>query len=279
VADGQGRVSAPATCDISYSFATICQGVPSATVDCRKMNKSYKRPPITEAVVEVRMASAIDAGLSQKLQNRLAERYPAPPQKTANISFELTETGANIRQDVSGFKILSGDGTFTVSVTNSAISTSRTPPYLGWEHFMEEARTNWADWKKTVGWKEIARIGLRYINRIDIPAEDGAEINLDDYLNFGLRRPAIPGFGPMVQFAANVEILMAEGPFRLILNSSPTPSPLVKKASFLLDLDLSIDQALPQSDEALWSLVEEFRPIKNSVFESCITDKTRSLLS
>jgi uncharacterized protein (TIGR04255 family) len=243
------------------------------------MIKPYKRPPIIEAVIEVRTTSTVDQGTIDKLQKRLAERYPAPPQKTANISFEVTEMGANIRQDLSGFKILSGDGSFTVSVTNSAIVTSRTPPYLGWESFMEEARTNWADWKKTVGWREIARIGLRYINRIDIPNAEDAEISMDDYLRFGVRRPEIPGFGPMTQFAANLEIPMAKGPFKLILNSSPTPSPLVKTASFLLDLDLSIDQALPQSDDALWSLVEEFRPIKNSVFESCITDKTRLLLS
>lgn len=243
------------------------------------MTQAYVRPPILEAVVEIRVKSGIDQDSMNKIEKRLKTRYPAPPQKTANISVEISDVGAHVRQDIGGFKILSADGSNTVSVTNVAIGTSAMPPYSGWESFLAEAQLNWADWKKVAGWKEIARIGLRYINRIDVPVPDGTEIDLADYLTFGVRRPLIPGFGAMTQFAVNTEIPMANGPLKLILNSSPTPSPLVKTASFLLDLDLSVDQELPQNDGSMWDMLHQFRDVKNAAFEACITDKTRSLLS
>lgn len=243
------------------------------------MTSSYRRPPIIEAVLEIRVATPVDDQAIAKIQRRLAERYPGPPQKTANISVEAGPNGIRINKDTSGFKILSHDGTFTVSVARGTISTSKTAPYVGWEEFIAEAQINWESWKKVVDWKEISRLGLRYINRIDIPNADGIGIAMDDYVNFGVRRPDIKGFGAMTQFAANVEIPMLDGSFKLILNSSPVPSPLVKTSSFLLDLDLSREHMLPKNEEALWSEVAKFRLVKNSVFEACITDKTRALLS
>lgn len=243
------------------------------------MTNAYRRPPIIEAVVEVRVVTPLDDALLNKLQNLLAERYPAPPQKTANISVEAGPNGVTINQEASGFKILSNDGTFTVSVGRGAISTSRTAPYGGWDEFIGEAVLNWEVWKKVAGRRDIARIGLRYINRIDVPVAENVEISMDDILNFGVKRPRLTGFGPMTQFAVNAEIPMLERPYKLILNSSPTPSPLVKTASFLLDLDLSLDHQLPKNDDALWGEVTKFREIKNLVFDACITDKTRELLS
>ena len=83
----------------------------------------------------------------------------------------------------------------------------------------------------------------------------------------------------MASFAINAEIPMTDKPIKLIINHAPTPSPLVQTNSFLLDLDLSMEQALPTSEKALWETIEGLRSVKNSVFEACITDRTRELFS
>ncbi len=238
----------------------------------------YKRPPIIEAVLEVRLAAPIEEKKAAKVEAQFQKRYPTPPQRVANLSLESDGASLRINQEQTGFKILSADGAFTVTAGRVLIATSRTAPYCGWEQFIAEARVNWADWTKIVGWNDIARIGLRYINRIDIPAADEhTEIKMDDYFRFVVQRPNIPGFGAMNGYAATTEIPMLDQPIKLVLNTSPTVSPLIKTISFLLDLDVSVDDHLPRSEQALWNTVEALRSIKNSVFEACITDKTRVL--
>jgi uncharacterized protein (TIGR04255 family) len=238
----------------------------------------YKRPPIIEAVIEVRFAGApLDDQVMETLRKRFSERYPAPPQQNANVGFEVVGTDLRIMQQHIGFKILSGDGGFTVNIGRNSLGTSRNAPYLGWEGFMEEARENWSDWKKVVGWKDVTRIGLRYINRIDIPHSQTGLTQLEEYFSFALDMPVT--LGPLANFAINAEVQMSEAPVRLVINHASTPSPLVKTNSFLMDLDLSIEQALPTNEKALWETIEGLRSLKNSAFEQVITDKTRELFS
>lgn len=241
---------------------------------------SYTRPPIIEAVVEVRFGGQpLDDQAMAALAKRFSERYPTPPQQTNNVAFELAGTVLRVTQQNVGFGILSADGKFTINLGRNSIATSRNAPYEGWEEFMEEARKNWADWKRIVDRRDISRIGLRFINRIDIPFSPSGVTQLEEYFRFYVNTPEIPGFGGLTTFAINTEMAMAEKPVKLTINHGATPSPLVQTNSFLLDLDLSIEQALPTGDKALWDTIEGLRSMKNSVFEACITDQTRELFS
>jgi uncharacterized protein (TIGR04255 family) len=241
---------------------------------------NYKRPPVIEAVIEVRFGGpALDDKVMDTLVKRFSERYPAPPQKTDNVGFELAGTVLRLTQENVGFRILSADGRFTVNLGRNSLGTSRNAPYAGWDEFMEEARHNWSDWKRVVDWREVSRIGLRYINRIDVPYSQTGVTKLEEYFGFYVYAPEIPGFGAMANFAINAEIPMTDKPIKLIINHAPTPSPLVQTNSFLLDLDLGMEQALPTSEKALWETIEGLRSVKNSVFEACITDRTRELFS
>src|SRR4051794_40990690 len=130
------------------------------------MAQRYKRPPITEAVVEVRIASSIEQELLEKVKARLMEYYPLPPQRRFDMQVEVGEQSTKVRQSASGYRLTSADAAGVVLIGPSAISTSRLPPYEDWDLFIAPARRNWDIWKRLVGWREIARIGVRYINRI-----------------------------------------------------------------------------------------------------------------
>jgi uncharacterized protein (TIGR04255 family) len=238
---------------------------------------NYKRPPIIEAVVEVRVGgAALDDKVMDLLTKRFAERYPAPPQPSNNLGVEVSGATLRVMQQNLGFKIHSADGGYTVNVGRNALGTSRNPPYEGWDDFMEQARANWSDWEKVVGWKDIIRIGVRYINRIDIPFGPTGITQLEEYFNFNAN---VPDLGPLSNFAISAEIQMTEKPLRVVINHAPTPSPLVQHNSFLLDLDLALEKALPTNKKALWETVEGLRSLKNFIFEACITDRTRELFS
>jgi uncharacterized protein (TIGR04255 family) len=238
----------------------------------------YKKPPVIEAVVEIRIGgAALDDKVMEKLTKEFGERYPAPPQPSNNLGVEFTGTLLRVMQQNLGFKILSSDAGFTVNVGRNALGTSRNAPYGGWGEFIGEARANWSDWEKIVGWRDVVRIGVRYINRIDVPFSPTGLTELDEYLRFSLNLPE--NLGPLGNFAINAEIQMKDKPIKVIINHAPTPSPLVHTNSFLLDIDLALEQALPTNEKALWETIEGLRSIKNSVFEACITDRTRELFS
>jgi uncharacterized protein (TIGR04255 family) len=242
------------------------------------MTSPYKRPPITEAIIEVRIVTALDMATLDKMQKRYLEDYPAPPQSLMNVDFEVGEL-TKIKQEFESYRLTAADGAGIVAVGPSRLATSRLPPYEGWDLFAARARKNWEIWKKVAGWREIRRIGVRYLNRIDIPSPPNQPITLDEYLTVSPRLPAIAGFPPMNHFAVNAQAPLGKDGCNLILNVGNVASPLVDTVSFLLDLDLSLDTNLPRNDEALWGFVDRMRQHKNAVFEACITDKTRSLFS
>ena len=65
----------------------------------------------------------------------------------------------------------------------------------------------------------------------------------------------------------------------LVLNEALMPPPDPNVVSVLLDIDLFCEEPLPDNEDGLWALFEEMRDRKNQIFEACITDKTRELIS
>jgi uncharacterized protein (TIGR04255 family) len=242
------------------------------------MTQKYKRPPITEAVVEVRMSSAVSQEVLEKVQKRLLVEYPAPPQRTFNMQVEVGEDTSKVIQEPLGYKLTSRDASDVVSISTQAIASSRLPPYEGWEPFIAQARRNWDIWTGIVGRREISRLGVRYINRLDIPVREVPELRIEDYLNFGLRLPKT-GIPPMTHLSINSVAPLGKDECTLILNAGTGPSPLVQTFSLYLDLDISREVALPQRDDKLWEFVDRMREHKNFIFEACITDRARALFS
>jgi uncharacterized protein (TIGR04255 family) len=242
------------------------------------MAQLYKRPPIAEAVIEIRVQDPISKELLDRLKDRLLKYYPALPQQTMALNVEIGEKAAKLQQQFEAYKLTSGDGSEVATLGPNVIGTSKLAPYDGWEPFIATTRRNWDVWKDLVGFKKLARIGVRYVNRIDVPNPEGKPVLVSEYLRFF---PTMPEFGqpPMESFAINASAPVGADDCTLVLNASSVPSPLVKAVSFILDLDISKTDDIPQNDEKLWAFVEKVRTYKNRIFEACITDRARQLFS
>ena len=240
----------------------------------------YRRPPITEAVLELRLADQLEIDQVEKIRDRLVEEYPILPQMLQNISV-LAGPGDQHRSqiDFGGYRLLSADATDIVIVGRSNISTSRLAPYTDWERFTGGAKRNWATWRKVAGWHEVSRVGVRYINRIDVPNPEQRPVPIDDYLVFRPVFPVFEGWEGVDTFAINGVAAIANTPFKVILNAGSTPSPMVRTTSFLLDIDISQEGNLPKNDDGLWTLIDQIRAHKNRIFEASVTDLSRKLFS
>lgn len=238
------------------------------------MVQPYKRAPITEAVIEIRLEAPIEPDLLERIKDRLLDEYPAPPLKTMAVDVELSDE-PKLSQQAQGYRLGSGDGASLVTIGRNLLTTSRLAPYEGWEPFIASARRNWLTWRKLTGWRKIARLGVRYVNRIDVP---GDHVLISDYMTFGLVLPPL-GLPPLASFAINAAMPLGKDDCRLILNGGSTASPLVNVTSFILDLDVSRESDLPQNEDGLWELADRIRGHKNTVFEACITDRARELFN
>lgn len=184
---------------------------------------------------------------------------------------------ARTHQNVIGIRFKSMDGKYVVQARTDAFVCSRLQPYETWERLREEAKCTWKLYRgllsDEVSWR---RIGVRYINRLDIPSESGT-IALKDYFSV---HPELPASLP--QTAANFFLRLnvpmpALGPKgQVILTQTNTKPPREGVVSVILDIDTFLEQDL--SDEQAWEKFEELRLKKNEVFESCITDRTQELI-
>lgn len=240
----------------------------------------YSKPPIVEAVIGITFADSADDELIDKLATRYKGVYSlVTPVKNKHLEVhvDLNKPEAPSKQKLtiqSGRRLTSSDATEILVLHPKTFTLAQIAPYCGWESFFDRFKRDWAKWKFTMGARPITRIGVRFINRLDLPVKDGI-VEQEEYLNIF---PAVPKeFPPFNQYSVQFEITLEEIGSRLILNSGPVPAPLIDYCSFLLDIDIVCDSNVPQSDQAIFDYLSKVRVEKNKFFESAITDKARKL--
>ena len=240
----------------------------------------YPKAPITEGVIHLSVLDTATPEEIQKLVQRFAKEYPQQ-EMLAAINFNINTTGgaATVEQHLQGYRIKSTDQADIMLVFHDGVAAARLAPYPGWEHLRERARKAWSEWRKNVRHNALKRIGIRYINRIDVPIKDAEILDIDAYLRFS---PHVPDFSKQ---PLNGFLVQATKPTDLehwsatITSTIMSPPPLINFVSLVLDIDVFRTERIPGRDADLWDCVETVRELKNAIFESCITDEARRLFA
>ncbi len=242
---------------------------------------NYSHAPIMEAVIHLRTKDAVSETERRKVARRLKALYPhSQPLQAINININATG-GPNVavEQQPEVFRLASDDETDIALIQHNGVVISRLAPYPGWQKFRERAVAAWTEWRAASSNHTVSRIGVRYINRIDIPYANEPVIDPRDYLLFSPQDPGIssaPMQGYVVQITKHTDLphWLASVTSTLVL-----PSPLLNHISLLFDIDVFRTEEIPRRDDELWAVVDEARNIKNDIFERCITDRTKELIS
>lgn len=240
------------------------------------MAHSYKHPPIVEAVIEVRFVAAVPQELIEKAATRLSRDYESSEaEQMTEITIEAPTGKQQVKQEWSGSRLSSADKADILLLRRTAFVCARLAPYCGWDAFRARAEANWASWKRTAGHRDISRLGLRYINRIDVPITDGG-FQPQHYLNVypqvaTLRLPVVG------EYTMQITSPTAVDEYGLRLSTAIVPSPLIGHHSVALDIDVFRDIKVPSRDEQLWSALDTMRIHKNRFFEASITDQARKI--
>ena len=243
--------------------------------------QKYARPPITELIVELRYVQQIDNDVVDKICSRFAATFPAVERfADYNIMVDADRASADVTPSNHGQKLTNLAGTEVLIVRRAAFAYVALAPYPGWSEFRRQARDKWDTVKAITGVKQIARLGLRYINRLDVPPTTLANgmqgVKIQTYLRMYPEAPEdnLPAFS---RFFMQGEIPLANSTSVALVNVSSGASLVPDRLSFALDIDVSRSVSLPQHDGKLWAMLDDMRAEKNLIFEACITDAARAL--
>lgn len=250
------------------------------------MAQKYPKPPIVEATLQLRFGSAFTGTELSRISRLLQRRYPkSQPEVDFQLAVEIKggipETAAsNVPPNIvdKGFRLLSDDDQRIVITRTKSVLFAHQAPYPGWDLFLTEARAVFDTVREKLGFRQVAFVGLRYTNRIDVPLGASQETVVPgDYLLAGPALPNIP-ISPavrMYQLVADVDLSID----RLVarVQAATLPPALINHASLLLDIDIIGQHDVPQKPDEFWELVGRMRQAKNEIFEACITDNARQL--
>lgn len=251
----------------------------------RTDNEAYSNAPIIEAVLDVRIEpldAAVLSGLAG-IQNAEAEGYP---QKRKIETFKTTfhanvepnakaalSTASSTDRDHLGFLSLAKDDQQAFQVRLDGFNFSRRRPYERWSSFRDEARRLWANYRAQAPQLRVTRMAIRTINRLDVPLP---VLDIHTFLRtVPMASPELRY--PITGFFLQLQQLHEDLKSNCVINETITAPAKPDHMSVILDIDLFREADLPQTDEQIWELFEQFRNRKDEVFEASITDQTRKL--
>lgn len=238
---------------------------------------SYTNPPIIEAVCEFRFTpdTEWDITIPGLIYAAVQERFPKKEQRVIqNVEVSPqspAQGGVKVQQNMRTV-FLTEDKNTQIQIAPYLLAINRLKPYNKWEGFQADIKYALDVLASKVDLKGVQRIGLRYINKIDIPQPGTSDINLEEYFEFRPELGQKLSESPMIDFIVGCVQSYSSGRDNCrtqLKNSGDT--------TFILDMDyflakpgaIALDQALKWVDEAHQNI--------DIVFESCIKDPLREI--
>ena len=244
--------------------------------------RRYKKAPIKEAIIDFRASLPEEISL-EKLSNIgsiVRDDFPKVEPFYRGIGALHYQPGESFKVDTSeqqiGFWFRSEDNLQTFQVTLEGFAFNRLAPYESWEVFSGDAKRLWEVYKEVCRPTYVTRAAIRYINQINIPANQ--LIELKDYLR------TVPEVSPdlsqnaLQTFFMQLQIPQKDLNCMLIINQAIAQPVNPDFVTIVFDLDLFRQEDWKSNSEEIWRFLDKLRDRKNEVFEASITDKTRELI-
>jgi uncharacterized protein (TIGR04255 family) len=244
------------------------------------MGRLYSNPPLIEALCEFQFepSQPWDWTIPGLVYDKVKKEFPKKKQQS------VIEMEARVEQDefmpsikrggVARMQFLREDRTALVQVGPDLLVVNHLHPYPAWGKFKVMIEKALGTYREVANPKGIRRIGLRYINKLDIPV---SQVEIEDYV---VSVPNVPQSIPQVfaTWLQRVEIPFLESNGLMVLQAGSVKQESQSTISFLLDLDFISLRPKEIALETVMQWVETAHDEVEKTFEACITDKTRALL-
>ncbi len=239
------------------------------------MGRKYKNSPIIEALCEFRFepGQPWDLTIPGLLYEKIRQRFPLRRQANQfRVSFGPGQEPAQAESQSTGrMQFFREDEKALVQVDRDLLVVNHLKPYPTWQHFLPLIREAFDAYRQVAEPSSVRRIGLRYINRIEIP---GPRIELGDYFCF------TPRLGPDVpkdfaSFIVGIQVPYQNSRDTLRLQATTAAAQPPDTVAIMLDLDYFLAQPTQASLETVFEWLEVAHGHTEEVFEACITERLR----
>src|SRR5437660_1115227 len=152
-----------------------------------QVQRHYSKAPITEAVIDLRVTLLEELTIDKlkDIHPYIKDNFPTIEPFYKGVGALFYQPGASFKVDTAeqqiGFWFRSEDNLQTFQATLEGFSFNRLAPYESWEEFSRDAKNLWEIYKEICRPTHVTRAAVRYINQINIPANELTE--LKDYLS------------------------------------------------------------------------------------------------
>lgn len=229
------------------------------------------RPPLREAIIDLHLREELPITLVEGLRSLTVPDFSTGTEiKFGTFQFALgTPSHASVtRDEVQGIRFEALDGSKVLQYRRNGMTLSILKNYVSWEPFLSAARELWTRFLGISGPVTVTRLGVRYINAIEVPL--GADF--DDYLEAA---PRIPSKLPQVlsSFFQRMVIPFRDISAYAIMTQALEP-PTETGLPTVIDIDAVADCSIAGAGPEIWERVSILRDIKNLVFFASVTPKT-----
>lgn len=245
-----------------------------------RTSRKYAHAPITEAIIEIRVkpTSGVTGLTCKKALEAIEKDFPEATDLMQMLAEIMggQQVGAHATQKMIGCARTSKERGQIVTAMPERFAFSQLPPYDSWEAFCPTARSLWQLYASETKPEGVTRIATRFVNRIELPLPVG---ELSKYFRTA---PTLSPDMPQKETAGafmQLQLPQKDLGCHVLLNLAILP-PGEVTLPVILDTDVFDEtQQAPVDDESVWSRLNEFRWRKNEIFEACITDAVRGLIS
>lgn len=234
----------------------------------------FASAPIVEAVIDLRAqpTEVFDESAARAfLESRTEEYQFLDSQQELNHQIKI-EPGSPPQQTVTntwkGARFRGSDGKNTVHFNRDGFVFSRQAPYQHWAAFSGEAMQLWRIFQDMAKPEAINRIGLRFINRIELPLGDGDFERFIDPTPQPPRGMDLPFYG----FLHQETFAIPNYPYAVNLIRTIQPPQGSGGIAIIIDIDVFTLQVGVFTESRIVQMLEEMHWLKNKVFFGSVTD-------
>lgn len=240
------------------------------------MNKKYANPPIIEVVCELRLLpdSKWDLTIPGLVYEKIQDEFPNKEQRLIQ-EIELLDTQGNMQQQLRTNEraiFLANDRKTFVQIGTRLLAVNHLKPYTSWSEFKPKIENALESLNEVVTINGLQRIGLRYINKIELPDQ---QIHLDEFFDFRPNLGEILSKKTMKSFVVGCLIPFSDERDLCKLQLTDIIPDNKQNYAFLLDIDYFLNQPLNISISEIFEWIEKAHQNIEETFEACITDRLR----
>lgn len=250
-------------------------------IDITEQFELLPKAPIVEAVIQIhaRPEASWDESEIMILKPKIPEykKIVSRRQVRHQVKLNANQPPQALEENLGwhGLACQTEDERQGVQFNHDGFVFHRLNPYQSWEQFFNEAMRLWKIYREIARPTDTQRIGLRFINKIDLPPK---EVNFEAYIQPHPETPSNLEF-PFMGFFHHDTLAVPGHPYAInvIRTIQPPQNPQVDGLGLIIDIDAFTIQAIEIKDNTLEERLAELRWLKNKTFFGSITSNALAL--